>query len=85
MALKKLFQTKWTAYGAKIDPTGPMWQRKYYVFNVFSPAKTREKLAYMHNNPVKRGLVKEPGEWPWSSWRFYFLEDASLLAMERVP
>jgi hypothetical protein len=21
---------------------------------------------YMHNNPVKRGLVKHPGEWLWS-------------------
>ena len=39
----------------------------------------------MHNNPVKRGLVKEPGDWPWSSWRFYFLRSASLLAMDRVP
>jgi hypothetical protein len=28
----------------------------------------------MHNNPVKRGLVKEPGDWPWSSLRFYFLQ-----------
>jgi putative transposase len=44
-----------------------------------------EKLNYMHNNPVKRGLVKEPGDWPWSSWRYYFLPDASLLAMDRVP
>jgi aryl-alcohol dehydrogenase-like predicted oxidoreductase len=25
-------------------------------------------------------LVKEPGHWPWSSWRFYFLPDASRLA-----
>jgi len=25
----------------------------------------------MHNNPVKCGLVKAPGDWPWSSWRFY--------------
>jgi hypothetical protein len=38
-----------------------------------------------HNNPVKRGLVKEPGDWPWSSWRSHFLRDASLLAMDRVP
>ena len=46
--------------------------------------KRREKLNYMHNNPVKRGLVKQPGDWPWSSWRFYFLHDLSLLAMDRV-
>ncbi len=50
------------------------------------PAKKRdEKLHYMHNNPVKRGLVKELGDWPWSSWRFYFLNDTSLLAMDTVP
>jgi hypothetical protein len=23
-------------------------------------------LNYMHHNPVKRGLVKQPGDWPWS-------------------
>ena len=22
-------------------------------------------LHYMHNNPVKRGLVKHPGDWLW--------------------
>ena len=35
--------------------------------------------------PCKRGWVKEPGDWPWSSWRYYFLQEASLLAMDRVP
>jgi REP element-mobilizing transposase RayT len=42
-------------------------------------------LNYMHNNPVKRGLVKEPSDWPWSSWRFCFLNDTSLLATDPVP
>jgi putative transposase len=35
-----------------------------------------EKLRYMHNNPVKRGLVLAPGDWKWSSYRFYFLNEA---------
>ena len=39
----------------------------------------------MHNNPLKRGLVKAPGDWPWSSWRFYFLGDASIRGMDRLP
>jgi len=30
-----------------------------------------EKLEYIHNNPVKRGLAAEPGEWLWSSWHDY--------------
>jgi len=25
----------------------------------------------MHPNPVIRGLVKHPKDWPWSSWSFY--------------
>jgi len=60
-----------------------LWQRRYYPFNVFSEAKIQEKLTYRHNNPVKRGLVSSPADWPWSSWRFYFLPDASILSMDR--
>jgi len=30
-----------------------------------------EKLRYMHRNPVKRGLVQEPEQWPWSTFRYY--------------
>jgi putative transposase len=59
-----------------------LWQRRFYPFNVFSEDKIQEKLTYMHNNPVKRGLVSSPGDWPWSSWRFYYLRDASILRMD---
>ena len=47
------------------------WQRRYYDFNVHNPEKTTEKLRYMHRNPVKRGLVSKPEDWPWSSFRHY--------------
>jgi putative transposase len=47
------------------------WQRRYYDFNVYTEAKTVEKLKYMHRNPVRRGLVTKPGDWPWSSFRHY--------------
>jgi putative transposase len=47
------------------------WQRRFYDFNVFTARKQREKLLYMHHNPVKRGLVKRPEDWKWSSYRYY--------------
>jgi putative transposase len=47
------------------------WQRRFYDFNVWSAAKVREKLEYMHANPVKRKLVPHPGLWLWSSWSHY--------------
>jgi putative transposase len=48
-----------------------VWQRRFYDFNVFTERKRVEKLRYIHRNPVKRGLVDEPDQWRWSSFRFY--------------
>jgi putative transposase len=62
-----------------------VWQRRFYPFNVYSERKRLEKLDYMHHNPVKRGLVSSPDQWPWSSWRFYYVDDASILEMDRCP
>jgi len=47
------------------------WQRRYHDFNVHSEFKTAEKLRYMHRNPVRRGLVERPEDWPWSSFVHY--------------
>jgi putative transposase len=47
------------------------WQKRYYDFNVWSEDRLAEKLAYIHANPVSRGLVEHPEDWPWSSFRHY--------------
>ena len=47
------------------------WQPRYYDFNVFTARKRLEKLRYMHRNPVTRGLVAQPEDWPYSSHRYY--------------
>jgi hypothetical protein len=54
--------------------------------NIWSPKKRDERLNYMYNNPVKRGLVKHPGDRPWSrrGGRFYFWNDASILGMDKM-
>jgi hypothetical protein len=51
---------------------------------VYSARKRREKLEYMHANPVKRGLVKNPGGWIWSSWSFYAKGEAGLVRIDPV-
>ena len=45
------------------------WQTRFYDFNVWTEEKRIEKLRYIHRNPVKRGLVASPEQWPWSSFR----------------
>ena len=62
-----------------------VWQRRFYDMNIWSEKKRFEKLNYMHGNPVKRGLVSSPDQWPWSSFRFYNLGDESLLKIDRMP
>ena len=47
------------------------WQTRYYDFNVLTHQKHVEKLKYLHRNPVERGLVESPEDWPWSSYRHY--------------
>ncbi len=54
----------------------PFWQARFYDFNVWTEKKRVEKLRYIHRNPVKRGLVKTPEQWRWSSYRFYLLNEA---------
>jgi putative transposase len=53
-----------------------VWQRRFYDFNVWTERKRIEKLRYMHRNPVKRGLVLEPEQWRWSSFRSYAYGEA---------
>jgi putative transposase len=62
-------------------PQRAFWQARFYDFNVYSKGKKREKLNYMHANPVIRGLVKHPRDWPWSSWGFYQGRAAGMVAI----
>ena len=52
-------------------PPEHVWQKRFYDFNVWNEEKRGEKLRYIHRNPVKRGLVAKPEQWPWSSFREY--------------
>jgi len=53
-----------------------IWQTRFYDFNVWTERKRIEKLLYMHNNPVKRGLVTSPELWRWSSLSHYSFGEA---------
>lgn len=60
----------------------PFWQERYYDFNVWSERKFVEKLRYLHRNPVKRGLVSKPEDWPWSSFRHYATGEVGIVEIE---
>jgi putative transposase len=70
LRIVRLLATVLTRYSDQLEES-PVWQAKYYVFNVFSHAKLEEKLTYMHQNPVRAGLVARACDWRWSSARYY--------------
>jgi putative transposase len=45
----------------------PVWQPRYDRVAIYSEAVFRQKLDYIHRNPVKAGLVTGAHEWKWSS------------------
>ena len=58
------------------------WQKRYYDRNVRDADEFKVKLRYLHRNPVKRGLVQEPGDWKWSSFRHYAFRETAVVQIE---
>jgi len=69
--IKEFFKRELDRY-EQLCPEGcPIWQARFYDYNVDSDEKLNEKLEYMHNNPVEARLVEYVLDWNWSSARFY--------------
>ncbi len=64
------------------------WQRGGdYDRNLHSTKEIWEKISYVHNNPVKRGLCRRADEWKWSSAADYSGSGKGLieLNLEQLP
>jgi len=71
-------------FDSEMEVAQAFWQRRFYDFNVWSDKKLKEKLHYMHRNPVERKLVQHPRDWPWSSWSFYTKGERGLIRMDEL-
>jgi len=59
-----------------------VWQEGYHPKLILTDYEFGQKINYMHNNPVKKGLVKLPEEWIYSSYRNYFCNDDLAIEFE---
>jgi putative transposase len=48
-----------------------LWQDGHHPQQILSEDMMRQKLEYIHNNPIKRGYVDEAVAWRYSSARNY--------------
>ena len=46
---------------------GVFWQREYFDRFIRDDEHYRKAVEYIHNNPVKAGLVPQAEDWPYSS------------------
>jgi putative transposase len=69
---RKLLQRMAFAFKAQRDNRShQLWQEGSHPQCIEGEAMIRQKLEYIHNNPVKRGFVDDPEHWRWSSARCY--------------
>ena len=55
---------------------GPLWQHQFWDRFVRDAKEFRQRLDYMHYNPVKQGLVNRPENWRWSSFNNFSLDSS---------
>ena len=55
----------------KMDREYQMWQEGSHPVLLSGDDMMRQRLEYMHNNPVRRGYVDDPVHWRYSSARNY--------------
>lgn len=78
-ALKKQMEFR---FDGEEEEAPAFWQRRFYDFNVWGEKKLKQKLEYIHRNPVDRKLVNHPKHWPWSSWSFYERGEKGLIEID---
>ena len=55
----------------KVDSQYQFWQEGTHPKQILNEEMMRQKLDYIHYNPVKRGYVDLPEHWRYSSARNY--------------
>jgi putative transposase len=57
---------------------GSVWQSSFRDFTLWSEKLVIEKINYIHNNPVRKGLVSDPNDYNYSTANKRFESDLFL-------
>ncbi|WP_020483877.1 REP-associated tyrosine transposase [Methylomonas sp. MK1] len=77
-AERLLKQLNWFRKAHKTDRDYQLWEEGSHPQLIDNPDVLRQKLDYIHLNPVKRGYVDLPEHWRYSSARNYAGQDGLL-------
>jgi len=70
----------WKSYTAHkaneiLKRRGRFWQDEYWDRFIRSNEHYQRVVEYIHNNPVKAGLIKRQEDWEFSSARYYKINE----------
>ena len=86
-ALGKLMQNLNRDYAQlvnrRFERTGALWAGRYRSNIVATDRYLFACMSYIEFNPVRAGMVAQPGDWPWSSWHTNAGERSSLVVVPR--
>ena len=63
-----------TYFNIRHNRVGPLFQGRYKAILVERDAYGQELSRYIHLNPVRAGVVARPEDYPWSSYRYYVMD-----------
>jgi putative transposase len=68
----------------KYDRVGHLCQDRFRSEIIANEASLLNCLRYIHNNPVKAGLVKSPHDYPWCSYPLYFQPETPIIDKDYI-
>src|SRR5690606_458083 len=58
------------------------WQQHNKPIELWSGKVIKQKIDYIHNNPVVTGFVTDPVDWKYSSARNYYADDETVIKID---
>lgn len=72
VTMKRIAVSYVSYYNEKYQTAGHLFQNRYHSETVETDEYFRTVLRYIHQNPVKAGMVERADEWKWSSCAGYY-------------
>ncbi len=68
----------------KANSTYQVWQEGFHPKLISTEDMLAQKIDYIHQNPIRKGLVKKITDWEYSSARYYYLDEEGLIKIESI-
>ncbi|MBP9096728.1 MAG: transposase [Ignavibacteria bacterium] len=68
----------------KNDNRYQIWQEGFHPKEIINNEEFKQKIEYIHNNPVNENYCVSPTDWKYSSANFYENEQQTVIKVERI-